>query len=182
MLCQRRRRKVQEFHAVRGFCTPRFICDCRAGLVAGQDLSLRRNALMSLLPTPLLRNYLLDVDKRLQLLSLLTPFTSEGSHLLVQKQFSHNEWCVLSMLIEALPAYATYGQLLSQLTAHSAQECQMTLKQASLSGNEAVKRELRPLREALYNMRPKLEALHLIATSVRHFGYQLAPLDDAIYL
>lgn len=116
-------------------------------------------------------------DEQAQTLSLLTLSPEGRPHLVAQQQLTGNEWRVLMMLIDAYPRYASYAQLLSQVTTCSVVECQVRLKEAWLHGNDAVKRELRPLRDALSSMHPKLGPLSLTVASVQRLGYLLAALE-----
>lgn len=119
----------------------------------------------------------LDVDEQLQVLSLVTLSATGKPRLSVQRQFTHNEWRILMSLLEAYPIYVPYAHLLAQVTPFSQEECQARLKVARQQGNDEVKRELRPVRDALVLMHSRLADLSLTVASVQRLGYLLAVLE-----
>lgn len=125
-------------------------------------------ALQELLP-----ERILDVNESLHVLSLLIQLPSGSPCLLAEQQFTNHEWRVLMTLIATYPNVASYARLLEQLTDYSREECKERLSAARRRGNDATKRELRPLREALASMHHKLNALSLMVVSVQRLGYRL---------
>lgn len=131
---------------------------------------------LSLPPLPF--GCILDVNESLQILSLLVNLPSGHPCMLAEQQFTDHEWCVLVTLMKKHPDFASYALLLAQITGDSREECHERLKAARRLGNDAVKRELRPLREALSTMQPKLKTLYLKVASLQTLGYRLASDEE----
>ncbi|HYU74658.1 MAG TPA: hypothetical protein VEL31_18465 [Ktedonobacteraceae bacterium] len=123
--------------------------------------------------------YTLAGHEQTRLLSLLAP-ASEHPQLVAQEHLTGSEWRVLTALIEAYPGYAPYAHLLALLTPPSFEACQQRLREARIHGNTAIKQVLRPLREVLAGMHPKLKHVGLMVASVQGLGYLLATFDESV--
>ncbi len=123
----------------------------------------------------------LDRDEQRRLLSLLAVSPAAGRpRLIAQERLTPGEWRVLMALIDASPGYASYAHLLALLTPPSFEACQQRLREARTHGNTAIKQVLRPLREVLAGMHPKLKHVGLMVASVQGLGYLLATFDESV--
>lgn len=139
-------------------------------------LDLSFPCLESLLPS----GYTLAGNEQTRLLSLLASSPEQRPQLVAQEHLTRKEWCVLMALIEVYPGYAPYARLLALLTSSSFEACQQRLREARSHGNSAIKQVLRPLREVLAGMHPKLKHVGLMVASVQGLGYLLVPFDESV--
>lgn len=132
------------------------------------DISAAESILQNLLPYDC--KVQLDVKKRmLSLLNIQTPC------ILVQEQFTTNEWNILIALLVSHPHYAPYEILLASLTSLSPSQCRQILHNARQSDQKMLKRELKPVYRALARVRCKLNYVcpHLKISLVRELGYAI---------
>lgn len=128
-------------------------------------------ALPGLLPPE--QTLVLDLDART--LSLLTA----GPILILTKQFSVNELCVIVPLLDFYPHYCPYEVLLAYIssnvvTSASIEYCRQRLQAALDQGTWL--QELRPIRRALSAVRNKLKPFNLGISTVRERGCSLLSL------
>lgn len=102
--------------------------------------------------------------------------------ILIQQQFTKNEWTLLAVLLTSYPHYSSHEFLLSSITSLPVDECRSRLDEAQLLGADMLRRELKPVYRALCSIRGKLTKLHpnLRVSLIRNVGYVLtfSPLED----
>lgn len=126
----------------------------------------------SILPKLSPVGYRLQLNAKKRTLNLLS---IEVADLLAQEQFSPNQWSLLIMLLASYRDYAPYETLLASLTCLTATTCRAQLQEAQQVGSNKLRRELKPVRHAMLDVRKKLLNLapHLEITSFRKVGYVL---------
>ena len=137
----------------------------------GKEIRISHLSLPGLLPSE--QRLVLDLEART--LSLLT----EGPSIIVTKQFSVNELCVIVPLLDFYPHYCPYEVLLAYISSNvvttaSIEYCQQRLREALNRGTW--QQELRPIRRALSAVRNKLLPFKLGISTVRERGCSLLSL------
>lgn len=111
-------------------------------------------------------------DRTLQLLTIM----NERPTVVIQQQFSGNEWRVLIPILRAYPKYASYEVLLTALTNVPLAVSRQRLAEARQ--NKTIRQELRAIRDALFNLSEKLVAFGFTYASIYERGYTLALLSS----
>ena len=119
-------------------------------------------------------------NEQTRLLSLLASSREQRPQLVAQEHLTRKEWCVFMALIDVYPGYAPYAHLLALLTSSDEHMWKLRLREARTHGNTAIKHVLRPLREVLAGIHPKLKRTGLMVASVQSLGYLLAAFDESV--
>lgn len=121
------------------------------------------------------QNQLLIANTSLRILSLILLTADPSQHeplpLLAQAQFTAHEWQALISLLESYPHYVSYAELLAAVTGRSLSASVRLLEKRKREGT--LREELRPLRESISCLRPKLRGFGLGIAVSREWGYRI---------
>ncbi len=143
----------------------------------GTETKVLHFSLDALLPSD--QKLALNIETRT--MALLT----EGPQLIVEHQFSVNEWHMILPILSFFPHYCPYEVLLSYLsvktvTSATIEQCRERLQEAQKNG--AWQQELRPIRRAISSLRPKLYSFQLGISNVRERGCGLTGMSRMHHL
>lgn len=102
-------------------------------------------------------------------LTLVRNDSDYPDNMIAQQEFTVTEWRVLLLLLDAYPRPAPYDRLLAALHDISLASSRQHLQKADHTGS--VRETLRPLRDSISRLRPKLRALSLDIATRQGKGY-----------
>jgi len=96
---------------------------------------------------------------------------------IVQQHFTLNEWCVLRVLLGAYPQAVPYQTLLAALHVSSLHHSQQHLHEAQRNGY--LRETLRPVRDTISRLRPKVRAFSIGIAVQAESGYVLTVQESS---